>query len=102
VDDAATHAHAARHRWLARQPRFHFLSTRSAWLHPLARWCRELTSTRLRRGGFQGVADLIAAIEDSSAHHHRPPRAFTWTATGEAPLASGERARLGLRKTTSA
>jgi len=83
VDDAATHAHAARHRWLARGG-------------------RALTSARLRRGGFQSVAALIAASEDSSAHPHRSPRAFPGTATGEASLATGERARLGLRKTGSA
>jgi len=101
-DHSATHAHAARHRWLARQPRFHFLSTRSAWLHPLARGGRALTSTRLRRGGFQSVAALTAASEDPRAHPHRPPRAFPGTAKVEASLATGERARLGLRKTTSA
>jgi len=103
-DNSATHAHAARHRWLARQPRFPLpcLSTSSAWLILRARWGRELTSTRLRRGGFPSVAALTAASEDSRARHHRPPRAFPWTAKREARLATGERARLGLRKTASA
>jgi hypothetical protein len=103
-DHSTTHAPAAHHRWLARPPRFPLpcLSTRSAWLHPLTRGGRALTSTRLRRGGFQSGAALTAASEDSSARHHRPPRAFTWTATVEARLATVERARLGLRKTASA
>ena len=37
-----------------------------------------------------------------AAGHGRSPRAFPGTATGEASLATGERARLGLRKTGSA
>lgn len=64
LPDLALHLsgdNAARHRWLARHPRFHLhcLSTSSAWgLTLLARWFRELPSKRLPRGGFQSVADL--------------------------------------------
>ncbi len=50
-----------------RHPRFHlhFIPTSSSWLNMVERWFREITDKRIRRGSFQNVPDLIAAI-----HHY--------------------------------
>jgi transposase len=103
VDNYATHKHPAVQRWLVRHPRFHmhFIPTSSSWLNLIERWFRELTTKRLRRGVFQSVADLIAAIEAFIAHHNDHPRSFTWTAKVEDILAKVERARAVLHKMAS-
>ena len=71
------------------------------WLNLVERWFRELTTKRLRRGVFQSVPDLIAAIEDFIAHHNRHPRSFTWTAKVEDILAKVARAQAVLHKMAS-
>ncbi len=103
VDNYATHKHPAVQRWLARHLRFHlhFIPTSSSWLNLIERWFRELTTKRLRRGAFQSVADLIAAIEAFIAQHNDHPRSFTWTAKVEGILAKVERARAVLHKMAS-
>jgi hypothetical protein len=52
--------------WLRRHPRFHlhFTPTSSSWLNLVERWFRGLTDKRIRRGSFESVPKLIAAIED--------------------------------------
>lgn len=103
VDNYATHTHPTVQRWLARHPCFHmhFIPTSSSWLNLTERWFRELTTKRLRQGIFKSVADLIAAIEASIAHHNRHPRSFTWTAKVEDIMAKVERARAVLHKMAS-
>ena len=102
-DNYATHKHPIVQHWLARHPRFHlhFTPTSSSWLNLVERWFRELTTKRLRRGVFQSVPDLIAAIEDFIAHHNRHPRSFTWTAKVEDILAKVARAQAVLHKMAS-
>jgi len=103
LDNYSTHKHPAVQHWLARHPRFHlhFTPTSSSWLNLVERWFRELTTKRLRRGAFQSVPDLIAAIEGFIAHHNRHPRSFTWTAKVEDILAKVERAQAVLHKMAS-
>jgi transposase len=103
LDNYATPTHPAVQHWLARHPRFHlhFIPTSSSWLNLVERRFRELTTKRLRRGVFQSVADLIAAIEAFTAHHSRHPRSFIWTAKGEDILPKVERARTVLHKRAS-
>lgn len=103
VDNYATHKHPTVQQWLVRHPRFHlhFIPTSSSWLNLIERWFRELTTKQLRRGVFQSVAELIAAIEAFMAHHNRYPRSFTWTAKVEDILAKVERARIMLHKMAS-
>ena len=66
VDSYGTHTHPNVQRWLANHPRvhLHFTPTSSSWLNLVERWFRELTTKRLRRGVFQSVPDLIAAIDE--------------------------------------
>jgi len=89
VDNYSTHKHQRVKAWLRRHPRFHFhfIPTSSSWLNMVERWFRELTCKRLRRGFFQSVPDLIAAIEEYLANHNQNPQVFVWTASVEKILA---------------
>lgn len=69
-----------------RLPRITDRPTSSAWLNLVARWCRELKNTRLRRGSVRHVRKLITAIRESLDNHHQNPRVFTWTASVESIL----------------
>ena len=58
----------------------HFIPTSSSWLNLVERWFREITDKRIRRGAFDSVQALIAAIEEYSANHNQNPRVFIWSA----------------------
>jgi transposase len=66
VDNYGTHKHTRVQAWMSRHPRFHlhFIPTSSSWLNLVERWFREITDKRLRRGSFQNVPELIAAIDE--------------------------------------
>jgi transposase len=85
VDNYGTHKHPRVKSWLKRHPRFHlhFIPTSSSWLNLVERWFRELTEKRIRRGTFQNVPALIAAIRDYIESHNQHPQVFVWTAPVE-------------------
>jgi transposase len=85
VDNYGTHKHPRVTSWLRRHPRFHlhFIPTSSSWLNLVERWFRELTDTRIRRGSFRNVRDLITAIREYLDNHNQNPRVFVWTASVE-------------------
>src|SRR6266536_40328 len=85
VDNYSTHKHANVQRWLRRHPRFHihFIPTSSSWLNLVERWFREITDKRIRRGSFQSVPELIAAIKDYLKCHNQNPRVFVWKASAD-------------------
>jgi transposase len=89
IDNYGTHKHPRVKSWLRRHPRFHFhfIPTSSSWLNLIERWFRELTDKRIRRGSFQNVPALIAAIEGYLHHHNQNPKVFTWSAPVERILA---------------
>ena len=66
VDNYGSHKHPRVTYWLKRHPRFHlhFIPTSSSWLNLVERWFREITDKRIRRGTFQNVAALTAAIRN--------------------------------------
>jgi transposase len=82
VDNYGTHKHPRVQAWLQRHPRFHlhFIPTSSSWLNLIERWFRDLTTQRLRRGSFDSVAELIAAIHAYLDNHNQNPRVFVWSA----------------------
>ena len=86
--------------WLDRHPRFHlhFTPTSSSWLNLVERWFRELTDKALRRGSFNSVPDLIAAIEEYLDAHNHDPKPFVWTATAESILEKVRRGRVTLEQ----
>jgi hypothetical protein len=50
------------------------------WLNVIERWFRDITDQRIRRGVFNSVGQLIAAIMDYIDHHNNDARTFKWTA----------------------
>jgi transposase len=81
ADNYATHKHPAVQAWLAKHPRFnmHFTPTSASWLNMIERFFRDITVTRLRRGVFTSVPELVAAIDEYIAHHNTNPKPFIWT-----------------------
>src|SRR5512135_2460159 len=103
LDNYATHSHPDVQAWLAKHPRFHlhFTPTSSSWLNLVERWFRNLTDKRLRRGSFNSVADLIAAIEEYLTIHNEDAKPFVCTATADSILAKVRRGRVALEKVVS-
>lgn len=104
VDNYSTHKHPKVKAWLKRHPRFHmhFVPTSSSWLNMVERWFRELTDKQIRRGVFNSVADLIAAIQAYIQHHNQNPTPFVWTAKAEDIIAKYRRAKAVLDKLQTA
>jgi len=86
VDNYGTHKHQRVQSWLKRHPRFvlHFTPTSSSWLNLVERWFSEITTKRIRRGSFQNVKGLIAAINNYIESHNQNPQVFVWTASVQA------------------
>ena len=104
VDNYATHKHPRVQSWLKKHPRFHmhFTPTSSSWLNLVERWFRDLTDKRIRRGVFNSVAELIAAINAYVEHHNNHPKPFVWTAKAEDIIAKYRRAKAVLDKVLTA
>lgn len=104
VDNYATHKHPRVQSWLRKHPRFHmhFTPTSSSWLNLVERWFRDLTDKRIRRGTFNNVAKLQAAIQAYIDEHNQNPTAFKWTAKAEIILEKIRRARTVLDKMQTA
>ena len=85
VDNYGTHKHPRVKSWIGRHPRFHlhFIPTSSSWLNLVERWFREITDKRIRRGTFQNVPSLIAAIKAYLDNHNQNPKVFVWSAPVE-------------------
>ena len=66
ADNHATHKHPTVQDWLAKHPRFnmHVTPTSASWLNMVARFFRDITTERLRRGVFTSVPELIGAIDE--------------------------------------
>jgi transposase len=88
LDNYATHSEPRVKAWLARHPRFHlhFTPTSASWLNLVERWFREITVKRIRRGDFQSVPELVAAIDEYLALTNQDPKPFIWHASVEAIL----------------
>ena len=88
VDNYGTHKQPKVREWLQTHPRFtlHFTPTSSSWLNLVERWFRELTEKRVRRGSFESVPELIAAIEEYLAASNANPKPFVWHASAQAIL----------------
>jgi transposase len=95
LDNASAHKSATTRRWLKRHPRFHvhFIPTSSSWLNMVERWFAEITRQRIRRGTFESVPALIAAIREYLDEYNKAPRPFVWTKDADTILAKIERAK---------
>jgi transposase len=95
VDNYATHKHPKVLQWLARHPRwtFHFTPTSASWLNAVEGFFAKLTRRRLKRGVFQSVDDLKAAIDRFVAETNADPKPFVWTANPKRILAAVKRGK---------
>ena len=75
------HAHPKVREWLLRHPRwtFHFTPTSASWLNAVEGYFAKLTKRRLKRGVFQSIMELQAAIKRFLAETNANPRPFRWT-----------------------
>src|SRR5215213_6530234 len=98
VDNYATHKHPKVREWLKQHPRwsFHFTPTSASWLNAVEGYFAKLTRRRLRRGVFQSVDDLKAAIDRFIAETNSEPRPFVWTADPKRVLAAVKRGKQAL------
>lgn len=98
VDNASTHKSPPVRRWLARHPRFHlhFTPTGSSWVNLVERWFREITQKRIRRGSFESLDALVAAINAYLAEYNRAPNRFVWTKDADMILAKINRCKAAL------
>jgi transposase len=81
ADNYATHKHPNVQEWLEKHPRFHmhFTPTSASWLNMVERFFRDISESRLRRGVFTSVQELVTAIDEYVVHHNVDPKPFIWT-----------------------
>jgi transposase len=98
VDNYATHKHPKVKAWLERHKRFHlhFTPTSASWLNQVERFFGLITDDAIRRGVFQSVADLEAAIKRFLQRHNADPKPFIWTAQTYTILEKVARAKQAL------
>jgi transposase len=103
LDNYSTHKHANVKQWLAKHPRFqlHFTPTSSSWVNIVERFFGKLTDKAIRRGIFQSVPELIAAIDAYLKASNDNPTPFVWTATAESILNKVRRGRVTLDAITN-
>jgi len=88
VDNYGTHNQPKVKAWLEKHPRFalHFTPTSSSWLNLVERWFAKLTAKRVRRGSFESVPQLIAAINEYLEASNAEPKPLVWHASVQAIL----------------
>jgi len=76
----------------------HFVPTSSSWLNLVERWFGQLDDKAIRRGAFQSVEHLKAAIDAFLTTWNKDPEPFVWTATVESITEKLSRCRQTLEK----
>jgi transposase len=104
VDNLNTHSHDKVAKWLAHPKRrrfhLHFTPTSSSWLNLVERWFKEITDKRIRRGSFDSVDELVAAIDHWSEHWNDDPKPFVWHRPAAEIIAKVRRGRAALDRVT--
>ena len=86
VDNASTHKHPKVKAWLAKHPRvvLHFTPTSGSWLNLVEVFFSIISRQAIRRGSFDSVPDLIAAIDRFIAGWNEERcHPFVWTKTAD-------------------
>ena len=85
-DNYGTHKHPAVTGWLLAHPRIHlhFTPTSASWLNLVERWFATITSQAIRRGSFDSVRRLEAAIMEWLDHWNQNAQPFRWTKSATA------------------
>lgn len=100
MDNYGTHKKDKVQEWFKKHPRFkqHFIPTSSSWLNLVERWFAELTGKSVRRGVFESVGDLKAAIEAFIASWNERPKPFIWRTSVKSILEKMEKCRKTLEE----
>jgi transposase len=93
LDNVSTHKTAAVRAWLARHERFtfHFTPTSASWLNQIETWFGILSRQAIRRGSFESVRALVAAIERFTREWNTDATPFAWVKTPDQILAKAVR-----------
>jgi transposase len=83
LDNSSTHTTPEVNSWLGRHPRihFHFTPTGASWMNMVESWFSILTRQHVRRGSYDSVTELIAAIEHYVTNWNERACPFIWTKT---------------------
>ena len=93
LDNVSTHKTPDVVAWLHRHPRFtfHFTPTSASWMNQVETWFGILTRQAIRRGSFENVRVLAAAIERFTREWNAGASPFTWVKTADEILAKAVR-----------
>jgi transposase len=93
VDNYHTHKHEDINRWLAKNSRItlHFTPTSGSWLNLVEVFFGIITRQAIRRGSFDNVTQLNAAIRAFIAGYNDRCKPFVWTKTPDEILARATR-----------
>lgn len=96
MDNYGTHKTKLIRNWFAKRPRWHghFTPTSASFINLVERFFALLTDRAVRRGSFQSVAELEAAITTSIDAANADPKPFVWTKSADDSFASIQRFRL--------
>ena len=85
LDNYHTHKHDDINRWLEQNPRItlHFTPTSGSWLNLVEVFFGIITRQAIRRGSFDSVKQLVAAIRAFIDAYNDRCRPFVWTKTAE-------------------
>ena len=85
LDNYHTHKHADIEAWLARHPRvtLHFTPTSGSWLNLVEVFFGIITRQAIRRGSFDSVPQLVAAIRTFIDGWNERCHPFAWTRTAD-------------------
>ena len=92
-DNYHTHKHADITAWLAKNPRvtMHFTPTSGSWLNMVEVFFGIITRQAIRRGSFDSVRELVAAIRAFIDGWNDRCHPFVWTKPAEEILAGAKR-----------
>src|SRR3954452_11869009 len=81
LDNYHTHKHNDINRWLAKHPRItlHFTPTSGSWLNLVEVFFGIIPRQAIRRGSFENVKQLVAAIRAFIDGYNERCRPFIWT-----------------------
>jgi transposase len=85
LDNYHTHKHDDINQWLGKNPRItlHFTPTSGSWLNLVEVFFSIITRQAIRRGSFDNVKQLVAAIRAFIDAYNDRCRPFVWTKTAE-------------------
>jgi transposase len=93
LDNVSTHKTPDVQAWLARRPHFHFhfTPTSASWMNKVETWFGILSRQAIRRGSFENVRALVAAIERFTREWNAAATPFSWVKTADQILAKAVR-----------